>query len=46
MLLFGRINAVYATYFSGDVPPARALVQVTDLPKHVNIEISTIAQFS
>ena len=43
MELFGRINAVYTTYFSTGIPPARALVQVSDLPKHVNIEISAIA---
>lgn len=43
MELFGRINAIYATYFQGGNPPARALVQVSDLPKHVNIEISAIA---
>jgi 2-iminobutanoate/2-iminopropanoate deaminase len=46
MGLFSRINAVYTTYFSGDVPPARALVQVSDLPKHVNIEISATALIS
>lgn len=43
MELFGRINAVYTTYFSAGIPPSRALVQVSDLPKHVNIEISAIA---
>ncbi|HSF88817.1 MAG TPA: RidA family protein [Saprospiraceae bacterium] len=43
MELFGRINAVYTTYFNAGIPPARALVQVSDLPKHVNIEISAIA---
>ena len=43
MELFGRINTVYTTYFSAGIPPARALVQVSDLPKHVNIEISAIA---
>lgn len=43
MELFSRINAVYTTFFNSDVPPARALVQVSDLPKHVNIEISAIA---
>ncbi len=43
MELFGRINAVYTTYFNTGIPPARALVQVSDLPKHVNIEISAIA---
>jgi 2-iminobutanoate/2-iminopropanoate deaminase len=42
--LFSRINEVYAQYFNSDVPPARALVQVTELPKLVNIEISAIAQ--
>ena len=45
MALFSRINAVYTQYFSTDVPPARALVQVSELPKYVNIEISTIAHF-
>lgn len=43
MELFARINAVYNTYFGSGIPPARALVQVSDLPKHVNIEISAIA---
>jgi 2-iminobutanoate/2-iminopropanoate deaminase len=43
MELFGRINAVYSKYFQSGIPPARALVQVSDLPKHVNIEISAIA---
>lgn len=43
MELFARINAVYTTYFSAGIPPSRALVQVSDLPKHVNIEISAIA---
>lgn len=46
MELFGRINEVYTTYFQSGIPPARALVQVSDLPKHVNIEISAIAYFS
>ncbi|MEP6792985.1 MAG: Rid family detoxifying hydrolase [Saprospiraceae bacterium] len=45
MNLFARINAVYAKYFSEGVPPARALVQVSALPKYVNIEISAIAHF-
>jgi len=40
---FGRINAVYAEYFSGDRPPARETVQAAALPKFVNIEISVIA---
>jgi 2-iminobutanoate/2-iminopropanoate deaminase len=46
MLQFSRINTVYAKYFGTGTPPARALVQVSDLPKHVNIEISAIAYIS
>ncbi len=45
MNLFSRINAVYATYFHQGVPPARATVQVSALPKFVNIEIAAIAHF-
>ena len=40
---FGRINAVYAEYFDEATAPARELVQVAELPKFVNIEISVIA---
>ncbi|CAH1000244.1 2-iminobutanoate/2-iminopropanoate deaminase [Neolewinella maritima] len=40
---FGRINTVYATYFEEATAPARALVQVANLPKYVNVEISCIA---
>ena len=40
---FGRINAVYASYFEGTNAPARALVEVANLPKYVNVEISCIA---
>jgi len=43
MDLFSRINAVYAEYFSQETAPARELVQVTELPRFVNIEISVIA---
>ena len=39
---FSRINAVYAEYFTEN-PPARETVEVTRLPKDVNIEISVIA---
>lgn len=39
---FGRINAVYAEYFKEDTAPARALVEVSKLPKLVNVEISAI----
>jgi 2-iminobutanoate/2-iminopropanoate deaminase len=40
---YGRINAVYATYFDEETAPARELVQVANLPKYVNVEISCIA---
>lgn len=40
---FGRINAVYATYFDEANAPARELVQVAALPKGANVEISVIA---
>ena len=42
---YAEINAVYAQYFS-DNPPAREAVQVSRLPKDVNIEISLIAVLS
>jgi len=40
---FGRINAVYSEYFDPETAPARALVEVANLPKYVNVEISCIA---
>ena len=40
---FARINAVYASYFNELTAPARETVQVTCLPKNVNIEISVVA---
>ena len=40
---FARINAVYGSYFSEAIAPARETVQVACLPKNVNIEISVIA---
>lgn len=43
MHLFSRINAVYAAYFKEASAPARELVEVVNLPKFVNIEISMIA---
>ncbi|MGK7394992.1 MAG: RidA family protein [Candidatus Cyclobacteriaceae bacterium M3_2C_046] len=39
---FSRINQVYGTFFSQD-PPARETVEVSQLPKGVNVEISCIA---
>lgn len=40
---YGRINTVYAQYFNEDTAPARELVEVGNLPKFVNVEISAIA---
>jgi 2-iminobutanoate/2-iminopropanoate deaminase len=40
---FGKINGVYAQYFRESTAPARELVEVRNLPKYVNIEISAIA---
>jgi 2-iminobutanoate/2-iminopropanoate deaminase len=42
---YSRINEVYATYFDETTAPARELVEVANLPKFVNIEISAIAAF-
>lgn len=39
---FGEINEVYAEYFT-DHKPARSLVEVSKLPKGVNIEVEAIA---
>lgn len=40
---YSRINAVYAEYFDEATAPTRALVEVSALPKYVNVEISLIA---
>lgn len=39
---YSAVNQVYAKYFSQN-PPAREAVQVSVLPKNVNVEISIIA---
>ena|ERR1035437_1745105 len=39
---FGKVNEVYGKYFPSN-PPARETVQVSALPKNVNVEISVIA---
>ena len=39
---FGKVNEVYSGYFSSNFP-ARETVQVSALPKKVNVEISVIA---
>lgn len=43
MTFYDRINAVYAEYFDEATAPARELVEVANLPKYVNVEISAIA---
>lgn len=43
MGMYGRINAVYATYFDEATAPARELVEVANLPKYVHVEVSAIA---
>ena len=40
---FGAINEVYGTYFNSETAPARETVEVANLPKYVNVEISVIA---
>ena len=40
---FAEINAVYGTYFNEATAPARETVEVANLPKFVNVEISMIA---
>ena len=42
---FAHVNAVYASYFTGNFP-ARETVEVSRLPKNVNVEISAIASDS
>lgn len=39
---FPKVNEVYGSYFK-DQPPARETVEVSRLPKDVNVEISCIA---
>jgi len=39
---YNEVNKVYSKYFKCD-PPAREAVEVSKLPKNVNVEISTIA---
>jgi len=40
---FEEINTVYAEYFNDETAPARETVEVANLPKFVNVEISAIA---
>jgi len=40
---FAQINEVYGRYFNAETAPARETVEVANLPKFVNVEISVIA---
>ncbi|MGB0884722.1 MAG: RidA family protein [Flavobacteriales bacterium] len=40
---FNRVNEIYGQYFDAKNAPARATVEVSSLPKGVNVEISMIA---
>ncbi|UMB60590.1 RidA family protein [Lutibacter sp. A80] len=40
---FTEINEVYGSYFNSETAPARETVEVANLPKYVNVEISVIA---
>ncbi len=40
---FAAINEAYGAYFNADTAPARETVEVANLPKFVNVEISMIA---
>ena len=40
---FSEINTIYGRYFNEDTAPARETVEVANLPKYVNVEISMIA---
>ncbi len=41
---FVKVNGVYGSYFNEDTAPARETVEVSRLPKDVNVEISMIAE--
>mgnify|MGYP006424727481 CR=1 FL=1 len=43
---FSKVNDTYGSYFSADTAPARETVEVSQLPKDANIEISVIAGIS
>ncbi|MBT8184604.1 MAG: RidA family protein, partial [Eudoraea sp.] len=40
---FSQINEAYSRYFDPETAPARETVEVANLPKFVNVEISMIA---
>jgi len=43
MRSFSEINEVYGSYFNEESAPARETIEVANLPKFVNVEISMIA---
>jgi 2-iminobutanoate/2-iminopropanoate deaminase len=45
MNFFPKVNEIYGQHFTKE-PPARETVEVSRLPKDVNVEISCIAVFS
>ena len=42
MAKFNDVNEIYGSYFAAP-PPARSTVEVSNLPKNVDIEIEAIA---
>ncbi len=40
---FTEVNEIYGSYFDSETAPARETVEVANLPKFVNVEISMIA---
>ena len=40
---FESVNEIYGRYFNSENAPARETVEVSNLPKHVRLEISVIA---
>ena len=41
---FSKMNEVYAAYFDGVPPPARACIQAAALPRGVRVEIDFVAR--
>ena len=40
---FQKVNKIYSDFFNVEIPPARACVEVSSLPKGVSIEIDCVA---
>ena len=40
---FQIVNKIYQDFFSNEIPPARACVEVSNLPKNVLVEIDCVA---